>query len=86
MTSARPYSSALLAALGAEVVKQRAAKGEAEAQFSIGCLLVRRADGTGGLLGAGGRSPIADVGSGLSTHVFRVAHWTEARRCGDLLM
>jgi len=60
--SAWPYSSVLFEALGAEVVKQRAAKGEGEAQFSQGCLLVRQADGNAGSFGAGGRSPKADVG------------------------
>ena len=40
MISAWPYSSVLVVALGAEVLKQRAAKGEGEAQFSLGCLLV----------------------------------------------
>ena len=45
-------------------MKQRAAKGEGEAQFSQGCLLVNEADGNvaGLSLGASGRSPLADVG------------------------
>jgi len=77
----RPYSSALLEALGFEVVEQRAAKGDGEAQFSQGCLLVSRADGIEGLMGAGGRSPIADVGLALSTYVIPGSHRTEARRC-----
>ena len=69
----------LFRALGAEVVKQRAAKGEGEAQFSQGFVLVNQADGDAGLLGAGdlgagGRSPMADVGLALSTYTFRVAH------------
>ena len=74
-----PDPSALIRALGAEVVKQRAAKGEGEAQFSQGCMLVSRADGNAGLPGASGRSPMADVGLALPTYVFRVAHQTEAR-------
>jgi len=66
-------------------LKEMAAKGDGEAQFSQGCLLVSRADGVPGTpLGAGGRSPMADVGLALSTYVFRVAHRTEARRCGHL--
>jgi len=55
-------------------VKQRAAKREGEAQFSMGCLLVSRADGNGGLLGASGRSLMADVGLALCTAQFQVAH------------
>jgi hypothetical protein len=65
-------------------VKQRAANGEGEAQFSQGCLLVNEADGHVGLLGASGRSPLADVGLEFSTYVWRTAHPTEARRCGYL--
>jgi len=82
--SAWPDPSALFRALGAEVVKQRAAQGEGEAQFSLGCLLVHEADGRVGSMGASGRSPLADVGLALSTYMFRVAHQTEARRCGYL--
>jgi hypothetical protein len=62
-----PDPSALFAALGGEVVKQRVAKGEGEAQYSTGFLLVREADGNVGLLGASGRSPMADVGTVLCT-------------------
>jgi len=72
--SAWPDPLALVDALGAEVVKQRAAKGEGEAQFSQGCMLVFEADGDAGLLGAGGRSPKADVGLALCTPQFPVAH------------
>jgi len=79
--SAWPESSVLYEALGVEVLKQRAAKGEGEAQFSQGCLLVSRADGNAGSLGASGRSPMADVGSALPTCTFRVANRTEARCC-----
>ena len=49
-------------ALGFEVVKQRADKGEGEAQFSLGCSLVYVADDGAGFMGASGRSPMADVG------------------------
>ena len=72
--SAWPDPSALLDALGAEVVKQRAARGEGEAQFSQGCLLVGEADGwvAGMPLGTGGRSPQADVGLELYTAQFPV--------------
>jgi hypothetical protein len=65
----------LLRALGAEVVKQRAAQGDREAQFSAGCLRVAEADGTAGEhLGAGGRSSKADVGLALRTAQFPVSH------------
>ena len=70
--SAWPDPSALVDALGAEVVKQRAAKGEGEAQFSQGCMLVSGADGdVGGALGTSGRSPKADVGLASAPHSFR---------------
>jgi hypothetical protein len=59
----------LFEALGAEVVMQMAAKGDGEAQFSQGCVLVLRADGSVGTLGGSGRSPLADVGLALSTYV-----------------
>ena len=77
--SAWPDPSALLDALGDEVVKQMAAKGEGEAQFSQGYLLVCEADGDAGSFGSGGRSPVAVVGLTLTTYMFRVAHRTEAR-------
>jgi hypothetical protein len=70
-----PDPSALVRSVGAEVVKQRAAKGEGEAQFSQGCRLVSRADadaraldGAADLLGASARSPTADVGLALFSH------------------
>jgi len=47
-----------------------AAKGEGEAQFSRGCLLMSEAGGGQGILGAGGRSPKADVGLALCTSQF----------------
>ena len=56
--SAWPDSSALLDALGVEVVEQRAAMGDGEAQFSQGCRLVSEGHGSAGVLGAGNRSPI----------------------------
>jgi hypothetical protein len=65
--SAWPDPSALLDAVGLEVVKQRAAQGDGEAQFSQGCLLVHEADGSTGLLGASGRSPKSDVGLAFLT-------------------
>jgi len=77
-TSAWPDPSALVDALGGEVVKQRAAMGEGEAQFSQGCLLVSGADGNVGFMGAGGRSPMADVGLALCTYMFRAALRAEA--------
>jgi len=53
----------LFRALGAEVVEQRAGAGDREAQFSHGYRLLWEADGGAGTkLGAGGRSPKADVG------------------------
>jgi len=65
--SAWPDPSALFRTLGAEVVRQRAAIGEGEAQFTEGCRLVSAADGNGSLKGASGRSPMADVGLALCT-------------------
>jgi len=62
-----PDPSALFQALGAEVVYQKAARGEGEAQFSQGCLLVSEADGNAGEIGASGRSLMADVSLALST-------------------
>jgi hypothetical protein len=51
-------------------VKQRAAKGEAEAQYSQAFLLV---EGDVSLLGTSGRSPMADVGLKLCNAQFPVA-------------
>ena len=80
--SAWPDPSALFDALGVGVVEQMAAWGDGKAQFSQGYLLVSEADGGAGLLmGAGGRSPKADVGLALSTYTLRVARRIEARRC-----
>ena len=80
----------LYEALEAGALKEMAAKGDGEAQFSQGWLLVSHADGNAGLLGAGlmgagGRSPMADVGLALCTAQFPVADQTETRRCGHLL-
>jgi hypothetical protein len=67
---ARPLSELILA-LEDEVLEQRSAKGEAEAQFSLGYLLVSEADrdagfsGPGTHLGAGGKSLKADAGLAL---------------------
>ena len=71
--SAWPNPSVLIRALGAEVVEQRAAKGEGEAQFTQGCRLVSEADGNADLLGASGNSLMADVGLALCTYVLRVS-------------
>jgi hypothetical protein len=54
-------------ALGDDVVMRMARQGDREAQWSLGFRLVEEADGDGGLLGAGGRSPVADVGLANST-------------------
>jgi len=81
--SAWPDPSALCEALGVVVVRQRAAEGDREAQFSLGYVLVDEADEDAGAthLGASGRSPKADVGLALCTAQFPVAHQTEMR-CG----
>ena len=63
----RPDPSALMRALGAEVVTQMAEEGDMEAQWSLGYTLM--GDGNGGRLGAGGRTPVIDVGLTLSTYV-----------------
>jgi len=81
VTPAWPYSSVLFEALGAAVVKQGAAKGDAEAQFSLGSHLVCKADGGVAPLGSSGRSPRADVGLALCTAQFPVARQTETGRC-----
>ena len=54
---------AMLDALGAEVVKQKADAGDREAQWSLGCLLMAEASPTLSLSGAAGRSPQAKVGT-----------------------
>jgi hypothetical protein len=73
--STRPDPSVLVRALGAGVVKQLAAQGEGRAQFSQGCMLMLGGGGNVGLTGAGGSSPVADVGLvALATYVYRVAH------------
>ena len=63
--AADPY--VLLNALGAETVKQRAGEGDREAQFSLGCWLMNEAGVWATPLGAGDRSPKADVGLALCT-------------------
>ena len=62
-----PDPSALFGARGVVVVRQRAAEGDREAQFSLGYALVCEADEDAGatLVGASGRSPTADVGLAL---------------------
>jgi len=61
-----------MVALGAEVVKQRAAKGDGEAQFSQGFLSVSAAGGGDeSPLGTGGRTPKADVGLASAPHSLR---------------
>ena len=75
----------LLRAQGPEVLGQRAAAGDREAQFSLGYLLVRQADGAAGTLGAGGRSPKADVGFALCTAHFPGRSQTATRPCANLI-
>jgi len=62
----------LFRSLGAEISRQRAAAGDREAQWSLGCQLVIEADGAAGAtaLGAAGRSPMANVGLELCTARF----------------
>jgi TPR repeat protein len=55
----------LFHALGPQMVKQRAAAGDREAQYCLGYVLVGEAVGVGEPLGAGGRSPDSDEGMGL---------------------
>ena len=71
--------AALFQKLGPEIVRKRAFDGDREAQWSLGFQLVSAAGGHAGSLGAGGRSPMADVGLALLTHRFRVSP-----RCGHL--
>ena len=71
-------------ALGTEVVQQRAANGEGEAQFSQGCLLVDRADGNAGFMGASGRSPEADEGTALLEKAAGQGHVYAMDTLGDL--
>ena len=62
----------LLDALGDDVVKRMVRAGDREAQWSLGYQLVSEADGpTATNLGAGGRSPKADVGLHLHLTVDR---------------
>ena len=71
----------LTRALGTpEIVRQRAAAGDREAQFSLGYYLMLVADGGAGRpLGVAGRSPKADVRLAICTAQFPVAYQTE--RC-----
>ena len=65
-------------------MKQRAAKGEGEAQFSQGRMLVD-AGGQIGTLGAGRRLRMVDVGLALFTYAYSVTRWIETRRCSYLI-
>ena len=68
-------------------MKRKAGEGDGEARWSQGCRLMSEADGgAGSTLGASGRSPKADVGLARCTETFPVAHKTEMRRSGHLLM
>jgi hypothetical protein len=63
-----PDPSALFEALEPEVVKQKAARGEGAAQFSMGCLLLREAEAEAeawAAMGGTSRSRMADVGLAL---------------------
>jgi hypothetical protein len=79
-TTQAPDPAVLFRALGPEILKQRAAEGDREAQFTLGCRLVSEADGLAGPLGTAGRSQQADVGFALCTAHVPVAHKTEWRR------
>ena len=78
--SAWPDPSALVDALGVDVVKQRAVKGEGEAQFTMGCVVVRRSDE------AGRGRQIARGGCRVGTfHLLASPHsLAEALRCDHL--
>jgi hypothetical protein len=69
-----PGPSALLRALGAQVVEQKAIEGDMEAQFSQGGWMVNAVAGAGGagLSGAAGSSPQVEVGLAVCT--FRPHH------------
>jgi TPR repeat protein len=58
-------ANALFDALGPQMVKQRAAAGDREAQYSLGFALVAGAGGVGKRLGTGDRSPQSDEGVAL---------------------
>jgi len=76
--SARPYPSALIRAHGYQIVKQRAAEGDREAQWSLGYKSLLEAGDMGTAMHVGmvdvGRSPMGDVGLELCTAQFPVAH------------
>jgi len=76
----------LFNALGLEEVKRRAAKGDGEAQFSEGFLLLGEADGMpdGMPLGAAGRSPKADVGLALFTALAGRSQDCDALMCSTI--
>jgi TPR repeat protein len=56
---------ALLRALDPQMLKQRAAAGDRDAQYSLGYMLVSAAEDVDVPLGAGGRSPQSDEGMAL---------------------
>jgi TPR repeat protein len=58
-------ANALFDALGPQMVKQRAAAGDRDAQYSLGYMLVSAAEDVDVPLGAGGRSPQSDEGMAL---------------------
>ena len=79
----------LFRALGANIVRQRAAEGDREAQWSVGYRLVSDADRAAGAttLGVAGRSPKVDVGFALAPHSFRSLTSTTLRcHCGPLFV
>jgi len=79
--SAWPDPSVLFEALGVELVMQRVAEGDREAQWSLGYWLVSEADGGAVMpLGAASRSSQADVGFEVCTARFPIAHRTDMRR------
>jgi len=66
----------LFDALGDAIVKKMAAKGDPEAQFSLGYTLISEAGVAGTPLGTD-RSPQGDVGLALCTNTFPAAHQTD---------
>jgi hypothetical protein len=69
-------------------MNRKAAEGDREAQFSLGCLLGSEArEAAGTPPGTRFRSPKADVGFAFCTANFRcpLTHQTETRRCDHLI-
>jgi len=78
--SAWPDPSALFEALGPAIVIRRAGEGDRHAQYCLGVWLTNEATvaaGTGTPMGAGGRSPKAEVGLALRTTQYPIVHHTE---------